>query len=237
MRNLLDFSGIMGGNVRCLQLQNKPTVFSKLLRFVLLVAIASVLAFGLILVGIPKWIVFILIIFLYLAFTVYWPAHIIYKSKSINAIHRYVRRNYNQPIFSYSYALGNGNDEDIEVALKRVMKTYDQEDMHDVYGANLAIHHNNPDEVLEHAKNIEGLDYQHYYHAYAYVLQGRLDEAAAHLEKLETPWMVHSIKAVVAKRRGDKEVFGNEATKSIESALGMQRYVLHHTMRRLAQDI
>ena len=221
--------------MRCLQLQNKPTVFSKLLRFVLLIAIASALAFGLILIGIPKWIVFIIIIFLYLAYTVYWPAHIIYKSKSINTIHRYVRRNYKQPIFSYSYALGNGNDEDIEVALKRVMKTYGQEDMYDTYGANLAIHHNNPDEVLEHAKKIEELDYRHYYHAYAYVLQGRLDEAAEHMEKLETPWMVHSIKAVVAKKRGDKEEFKDESTKSIESALGMQRYVLHHTMRRLAQ--
>src|SRR5690554_7297 len=99
----------MKENMRCLRLQNKPSVLSKVLRFVLLVATASLLALGLILIGIPKWIVFILIIFLYLAYSVFWPAHIIYRSKSINAIHRYVLRNYKQPIFSYSYALGNGN--------------------------------------------------------------------------------------------------------------------------------
>lgn len=221
------------GNARCLRLQNKPKIISKLFRYFLIITIVSALAIGLILLGIPKWIVFIFIIFLYLAYTVYLPAHIIYKSKSINTIHKYVRRNYKQPIFSYSFALGNGNDEDIEIALNRVMKSYGQEDMYDIYGAHLAIHHNNADEILEHAKKIEDLEHNLYFHAYAYVLQGRLDDASEHLEKLETPWMVHSIRAVVAKNRGDKEEFSNEATKSIESALGMQRYVLHHTMRRL----
>lgn len=217
-------------------MKNKPSVFSKLLRFVMIVIIASLLGIGLILIGIPKWLVFILVILLYLAYSVFLPAHIIYRSKSINAINRYVKRHSDQPIFSYSYALGNGDDEDIEVALKRVMNTYEQEDMHDVYGANLAIFHNKPIKVLEHAEKIEGLDYRHYYYAYAYVLQDRLDEASDHLEKLEIPWMTHSIHALAAKKRSDMEEFRRESTKSIESALGMQRYVLHHTMRRLEQS-
>jgi len=202
----------------------------------MIVIIASLLGIGLLLIGIPKWLVFTLVIFLYLAYSVFLPAHIIYRSKSINTINRYVKRHSDQPIFSYSYALGNGNEEDIEVALKRVMNTYDQEDMHDVYGANLAIFQNKPAKILEHADKIEGLDYRHYYHAYAYVLQNRLDEASDHLEKLEIPWMTHSIHALAAKKRNDIEEFRRESTKAIESAQGMQRYVLHHTMRRLEQS-
>ena len=112
-------------------MKNNPSVFSKLLRFVVIVTIASLLGIGLILIGIPKWLVFILVILLYLAYSVFWPAHIIYRSKSINAINRYVKRHSDQPIFNYSYALGNGNYQDIEIALKRVMNTYDQEEINE----------------------------------------------------------------------------------------------------------
>lgn len=214
-------------------MQNKPSVFSKTFRFIILLLIAGLLSFGLILLGVQKWIVFVIIILLYLAYTVYWPAHIIYKSKSIKAIHRYIRNNYKQPIFSYSYALGNGNDQDIEIALKRVMNTYNQEDMRDVYGANLAIHQNKSNDLLEFAEQVIDLDYQNYFYAYAYVLKGHLDKAAEYLEKVKVPWMFHSINAVVARKRGDMKEFRIEADKSIESALGIQRYVVHHTMRRL----
>lgn len=218
-------------------MQNKPSILSKLLRYALLIIVVSALAIGLIFIGVPKWIVFVLIVFLYLAYTVYLPAHIIYKSKSINTVHKYVKQNYKQPIFSYPFALGNGDDEDVESALHRVIKTYGDEDLYDIYSANLAIHQNDSEKIVEHAAKIGDLDHNHYFHAYGYVLEGRLGEAAEHLEKIHTPWMIHSIKAVVALNRSDKEEFSNEASKSIDSALGMQRYILHHTMRRLKEDI
>lgn len=217
-------------------MQNNPSVFSKTFRFILLLLGAGLLSFALILAGVPKWIVFVTIIALYIAYTVFWPAHIIYKSKSIKAINRYVSNNYKQPIFSYSYALGNGTDQDIETALKRVMNTYDQEDMHDVYGGNLAIHQNKPNELLAYAEKVIDPDYQNYFHAYAYVLKGHLDEASDYLDKITIPWMTHSIKAVAARKRGDMKEFRTEADKSIESALGIQRYVMYHTMRRLEES-
>ena len=64
-------------------------------------------------------------------------------------------------------------------------------------------------------------------------MKGQFEKAGELLSKLHTPWMIHSLKAYAAHNRGDYETFHQEAEQSIESAVGMQRYVLHHTMRRM----
>lgn len=199
----------------------------------LLIIIAGFLTFGLILVGVPKWLTFIIIIILYIMYSAVWPAHIIYKSKSINAIHRYIKSNTSQPIFNYAFALANDQEQNIESALKKIINEYKDDDMTHIYSANLAIHQNKSNEILEQAEKIEDADYKNYYNAYAYVLKGHFDVASGYVSQVQTPWMVHSIKAVEAKKRGNIEAFSNEATQSIKSALGIQRYVLHHTMRRM----
>ena len=63
-------------------------------------------------------------------------------------------------------------------------------------------------------------------------MNGNFDKAGEFLAKLHTPWMIHSLKAYAAHKRGNQETFRQEADQSIKSAIGMQRYVLHHTMRR-----
>ena len=109
----------------------------------------------------------------YLGYSAFWPAHIIYKSKSIKAIGRYINSNHKRPIFGYSYALANGTDQDVEIALKRIMNTYSEEDMHDIYGANLAILHNDSQALLQHAEKIKSDDHRNYFKAYAYILKGK----------------------------------------------------------------
>lgn len=213
--------------------KRKPSVFSKAFKFIILLAVGLLLTFSLFSYGIPKSIVFIIIIAFYVAFSMLWPLYIIYKSKSLGAIDRYVASNYKKPIFSYSYALAYGNKRDIEDALKRIMNTYKQQDMYDVYGANLALIQNNATALLGHVKNISGQEYKDYYSAHASVMKGQFEIAGELLSKLHTPWMIHSLKAYAAHNRGDYETFHQEAEQSIESAVGMQRYVLHHTMRRM----
>lgn len=229
-------SGILKENSRCRELKKKPSIFSKVFRFIIILTVVALLSFVLISYGVPKLIIFILIIVTYLGFTAFWPAHIIYKSKSIKAIGRYINNNHKRPIFGYSYALANGSDQDVEVALKRVMNTYSQEDMYDVYGANLAIHQKDSQELLNHATKIESEDYRDYYQAYAYILKGKFLQSTEFSEKVQTPWMIHSLKAADAKKRGDMSAFKTEANKSIDSALGIQRFVLFHTMRRMGND-
>lgn len=217
-------------------MRKNPIIFSNAFRFIILIVGGVLLSIGLISFGTPKLVVFTLIIVLYISITVLWPIYILYKAKSIKAIDRYIITNYKKPIFAYSYALGHGNKRDIEDALKRIMNTYTQEDMYHVYGANLSIHNNKPDDIIDHAKEIKGQEYKNYYIGYANVLKGDFDKAREFLLNLRTPWMIHSLKAAAAKKRGNLDEFRAEADKSIKSAIGMQRYVLHHTMRRFEDE-
>ncbi|WP_172371247.1 hypothetical protein [Sporosarcina jiandibaonis] len=217
-------------------MHKKPSIFSKVFRFIIIITVVALLSFILTSYGVPKLIIIALIIVSYLVFTAFWPAHIIYKSKSIKAIGRYINNNHKRPIFGYSYALATGTDQDVEVALKRIMNTYTEEDMHDIYGANLAIHQNNSQALLRHAEKIKSDDHRYYFKAYAYILKGKFMDAIEFSEKVRTPWMIHSLKAADAKKRRDLGAFKIEANKSIESALGIQRFVLFHTMRRLGKD-
>jgi hypothetical protein len=213
-----------------------PSIFSKVFRFIIILTVVALLSFVLISYGVSKWIIFVLIIVSYIGFSAFWPAHIIYKSKSIKAISRYIKNNHKRPIFGYSYALANGTDSDVEVALKRIMNTYREEDMHDIYGANLAILKNDSQALLKHAGEIKSDDHRYYYIAYAHILKGKFMESIEYSEKVQTPWMIHSLKAADAKKRGDMNAFKIQANKSIESALGIQRFVLFHTMRRMGND-
>jgi hypothetical protein len=213
-------------------LKNKPSIFSNVYKFILLIATGILLTFVLISYGVPKLIVFLIVLALYVAVSILWPMYIIYKSTSLRAIGRYISSNYKKPIFGYSYALAHGDKRDVENALKRIMNTYVQQDMSDIYGANLALFQKNSKKLLVHADNISGQEYKDYYFGHAYVMNGNFDKASEFLAKLHTPWMIHSLKAYAALKRGNRDTFRQEADQSIKSAIGMQRYVLHHTMRR-----
>ncbi len=199
----------------------------------MMIIVGAFLTLGLVLIGVPKWITFLLIIVLYITYTAIWPAHIIYKSKSIKAIHRYIKSNTTQPLFNYAYALSNDNEQQIELALNQVINDYKNEDMAYIYGANLAIHQNKSSEILKQAAHIEDEDYKNYYIAYANILKGHISDAFLHLDKVQIPWMIHAVKALVEKKNGNLDKFNVEAEKSIESITGIQRYVQHHSMRRL----
>lgn len=213
-------------------MKNKPSIFSNVFKFILLIATGVILTFVLISYGLSKWIVFLIVLALYVSVSILWPFYIIYKAKSLSAIGRYISSNHRKPIFGYSYALANGDKLDVENALKRIMNTYTQQDMSDIYGANLALFQNNSKQLLEHAANINGQEYKDYYFGHAYVMTGNFDKASEFQTKLHTPWMIHSLNAYTAHKQGNQGKFLQEADRSIKSAIGMQRYVLHHTMRR-----
>lgn len=101
-------------------MQNKPRIFSKIFRFIIVVLIALFITFVLIKIGVPKLITFFIIIVLYLIYTAVWPAHIIYRTRSIALVDPYLKNNARQAIFGYAISLGNGKEQDIENALKKL---------------------------------------------------------------------------------------------------------------------
>jgi hypothetical protein len=214
-------------------LQNKKrSIFSKVFKFILLLAAGLLLTFVLLSYGLPQWIIFVAVLTLYVSVSIIRPMFIIHKSKSLRAIGSYVSNNYKKPIFGFSYALAHGDKQDVENSLKRIMNTYTQHDMSDVYGANLALFQNNAKSLRGHAEKISGQEYKDYYLGHAFVMNGNFDKASEFLAKLDTPWMSHSLKAYVALKRGNPDEYSADMNRSIDSAIGMQRYVLHHTKRR-----
>ncbi len=211
---------------------NKSIILSKVFKLLLLVVTVAAISIALQLIGVPRRITIIIVLALYAIVSIFRPIYIIYRSKSLRAIDRYITRNHKRPIFSYAYALAHGSKRDMEDALKRIMNTYKQQDMPDIYGANLALLQQNSSALLEHAKKITGQEYKDYYFGHAYVIKSDFDKASEFLAKLHTPWMIHSLKAYAALKRGNKDEYRVEMNQSIESAIGMQRYVLHHTMKR-----
>ena len=63
-------------------------------------------------------------------------------------------------------------------------------------------------------------------------MNGNFDKASDFLAKLHTPWMSHALKAYAALKRGNRDEYGAEMNSSINSATGMQRFVLHHIKKR-----
>ena len=213
--------------------KSKLLVFSNVFQFILLLTGGILLTLVLISYGVPRLLTFLIIFMFYIGFSAVRPFYIIYKSKSLRSINRYVTRNNKRPIFSYSYALANGNQDDVEVALKRIMNSYSQGDMQDIYGAQLALFQNNSKKVLEHAMKIDAQEYKDYYQGLAFVLNGNFARAEEFLAALHTPWMKESMRAFAALQRDNLNDFRSAAEQSVDSAVGMQRFVLHHMMRRL----
>ena len=115
------------------------------------------------------------------------PMYLIYKSKSLPAIDRYVVKNQKKQMFGYAYALAHGDNRDIEDSLTRILKKYKQKELQTVYGANLALHHNDADALLEFAEKMTRKDYKEYYLGAAHLLKGDEEDAKKFLAKLSTP--------------------------------------------------
>lgn len=215
---------------------NKSPGMSNALYYSLLFVAGVVLTVILLLLDFPKRLVYAIILGLTLAVFTIRPIYLIYKSKSLPAIDRYVIKNQKKPLFGYAYAMAYGDNLDIENSLKRILQKYKQKEMQTMYGANLALHLKDADAIIEHAEKMTRADFKEYYLGAAYLLKGDVELASSYLAKLTTPWMIHSLKASSALRNKDRETFRLEADQSIDSASGLQRYTLHHTFRRMEDE-
>ena len=158
--------------------------------------------------------------------------YIIYKSTSIQTIDRYIINNQKKPLFAYVYAVAYGSKPEIEDALQRILNKYKQQKMQYIYGANLAVFQKDDRRLLALAIAMKDQNYNAYYSGIAHTMKGNLDKADEFIANVKIPWMTHSLKAFIALKRGSKNDYRNEMNRSIESTTGIQRYVLHHTLKR-----
>ena len=215
---------------------HKSPGISNALQYSLLIIAGIILTVILLILELPMGLVYVIILGISFSIFTIRPMYLIYKSKSLPAIDRYVIRNQKKPLFGYAYALAHGDNQDIEDSIKRILKKYKQKEMQTVYGANLALHQNDPDAIFNLAEKMTRKDYKEYYLGAALILKGNKGEAKKLLAKLSTPWMIHSSNASIALYKKDRETFRSEADQSKESAAGLQRYTLHHMFERMEEE-
>lgn len=214
-------------------MENHPKTMSNTMQTVLFIVIGGILVALLSFLDVPKGIVLVLVLLAStLMFTAY-PMFLIYKSNSLPAIEKYIIRNRKKIFFSYAYALAYGREEDIERALGLILKKHKQKEMQTIYQANLALHQKDHQKLLQLATEMTKPDYQPYYSGLAYALSGQLQEAKMYVNEIQTPWMLHSLKASIAIREDHVDTYESEKEKAIENARGIQKYSIYHRFEKL----
>jgi hypothetical protein len=212
-------------------------MFNKYANFIILIILSAMLAVALLLSGLQTWLVFVIILLFTFILTMGYPFYIIYKSRSLKLIDRYLANNRSRPIFNYAYSLAHGTDEEIIDSLKKIVKSYPQAEVQDVYNANLLVFQKDWKRLIDSSKSMTTSFYRDYYAGFGYTMSNNKEKASESLSKLRTPWMVHSLQAVIALKQGQEDVFTNEAALATKQAVGMQRYVLHHMLKRMAEGV
>ena len=210
-------------------------MFSKYANFILVIILSALLAVTLFLSGMQPWLVFTIILLFTFILTMGYPFYIIYKSRSLKLTDRYLANHRSKPIFGYAYSLAHGTEEEIINSLKKILKSYPQAEVQDVYNANLLVFQKDWKRLIDSSKSMTTTFYRDYYAGIGYTMSNNKEKASASLSKVRTPWMHHSLKAIIALKQGQEEIFKKEAALATKQAVGMQRYVLHHMMKRMAE--
>lgn len=211
-------------------------MFSKYVNFIIVIAISVLLALSLFASGMQTWLVFTIVMIFTFIMTMGYPFYIIYKSRSLKLIDRYLTNHRNKPIFGYAHALAHGTEEEIITQLKKILKSYANAEVQEVYKANLLVFQKDYRGLIDFSKSMENVAYRDYYAGIGYTMSNNMGKATEHVQKLRTPWMVHSLKAIIALRQKKQDVFEDQAVFASKQAVGMQRFVVHHTLKRMAEE-
>ncbi|MDN4606068.1 hypothetical protein [Sporosarcina highlanderae] len=212
-------------------------MFSKYVNFILVIVGGALLALVLFLSGLQMWLVFTLVMIFTFVFTMGYPFYIIYKSKSLRLIDQYLTNHRSKPIFGYAHALAHGTDEEIINQLNKILKSYANAEVQEIYKANLLVFQKNWRGLIDFSKSMENVAYRDYYAGIGYTMSNNMGKASEYLQKLRTPWIVHSLKAIIAMKQKKQDQFQTEVRLATKSAVGMQRFVLHHMLNRMAEGV
>lgn len=209
-------------------------MFSKYMNYTIVIVISALLAVGLFTAGVSTWLVFTLLMVFTFAISMGYPFYIIYKSRNLKLIGRYLTNHKSKPIFGYAHALAHGTDEEIIHSLNRILKSYANAEVQEVYKANLLFFKKDWRGLIEEAKTMKDPAYKHFYAGIGFAMTSNTEKSSECLSKLGTPWMSHSLKAIIAVKRNELSSFETESALATKHAVGMQRYVVHYMLKRMA---
>lgn len=184
----------------------------------------------------PRWLVYAVVIIFYLILMVLPGIYITYFSNSLRQIERYVHRNRHKAIFAFPYALGHGDDQDVERSIERILTLHKQQAMQSIYRTLLAIYRGQPAIAAQHAAAIDREPLRSYYLAHIAASSGEFQRAAELSSRIQEPWMNHSIDALIAFESDDSN-FPVHVEKSVKAARGIQKYTLEKSFNRMKKPL
>lgn len=184
----------------------------------------------------PRWLVFAVVIIFYLTGMVLPGIYITYFSNSLRQIERYIYRNRHKAIFSFPYALGQGEDQDVERSIERILMTHKQPVMQSIYRTLLAIYRGQPGIAAQHARGIDREPMRTYYMAHIAASSGEFERATELKRHISEPWMKHSIDALIAFENNDN-TFASHVEESVKAARGIQKYTLEKSFNRMKKPL
>lgn len=205
----------------------------KILRYVLIILLGMALTVVMSFLEQPFWTIYLSIIVLYILLLVVPQMYIVYKSNNLKRIERYLEENKRKPLFAYALAIKTGDRDAIIQVINKILSKYKQPYMQEVYKTNLALYENDISLFDTLAREISKEPLRTYYIAYAEALQGNYEEARTLKDNLPAGWMQHAIEAIIANEQGDLESFRRQASASVESARGIQKFNLVYLFQHI----
>ncbi|RLQ90510.1 hypothetical protein [Planomicrobium sp. Y74] len=208
----------------------------RFLRLLLLFLIGMSVTGFLLSIDTPRWLVFTIVIIIYLTAMVLPGVYVTYFSNSLRQIERYIYRNRHKAIFAFPYALGHGNDQDVERSIERILLIHKQPVMQSIYRTLLSIYRGQPGIAAQHAAGIDREPMRSYYLAHIAASSGEFQRAAELNSQINEPWMNHSIDALIAFENNDAN-FHSHVDNSVKAARGIQKYTLEKSFNRMKKPL
>lgn len=191
----------------------------------------------LLLMDIPKWLIFILLFLYVFSFTMYPYFNALLWTNNLKTVERFLKANKHRSLYAYPYAIANQSVVEQRAALQKIITSHQQPYIKHNYASILAILEKDYDRALSEAKQITKEPFQSYMIAHSEAYLGNFEQAKTLLPKLTENWMSPSIESLISFKQQDGENFKHYATKAIQQARGIQKYLLVHNFRKLGEKL
>lgn len=204
-------------------------------KLTLIYLFAIIVCTFLLLMDIPKWLIFILLFLYVFSFTMYPHFNALLWTNNLKIVDRFLEANKHRSLYAYPYAIANLPVAEQKAALQKIIHVYKQPYIKHNYASILAILEKDYTRALSEAKRIAKEPFQSYMIAHSEAYLGNFEQAKALLPKLTEKWMSSSIESLIFFKLQDKENFKYHSSKAIKQARGIQKYLLVHSFRDMEE--
>lgn len=184
-------------------------------------------------IGISPILIF-LALFIYLFTLTILPYYnILFWTKNIKKVDRFLQNNRRKLLFHYYYALAHESPERQRSLLIAIIHDVEHSNDKHNYLATLFVHDGKYEQALLQAQHIEDDSLRMYTTAYIETLLGNYDVAHRSMQSIKTPWMVSAIAAHIAYNTKKPDAYQRFSNLAIQQSRGLERHLLAYRFSKL----